>query len=239
MFTIIFLIVIITFYYFYKYLINNSVFIYDNCFDHIKLWDEKFLDVQYIFDRNNTPSNQYERFIHKFLNQINDNSRYIEYWTRLKHQFVGWHKDNNEKLYQESSLSFHPNHGHIAYLDNTKFPAPTSIYNIGTYFLSHVKNGRVTRFKGNLFHAVAPPTIDQDRPVLLFNTWNEPPSNFQNNTKPPTDDIDLNVNTNNLIKINNIQNFDFIPHKLMRNNKTFNFPLSSQNGKIPFFYCLF
>ena len=239
MFTIIFLIVIISFFYFYKFLINKSVFIYDNCFHDLNLWDDKFNDVQFIFDRNIPPRNHLERFIHQFLNQINDNTRYIEYWTRKKHTFVGWHKDNNEKLYEESNLSFHPNHGHIAYLDDTKIPAPTAIYNIGTYFLSHTKKGRVTRFKGYLYHAVAPPSIEQDRPVLLFNTWNEPPSSFQNKDDPPSNDTTISVNTDNLIHIQNIQNFQFIPHQLMRNNKTFNFPISQSNGKIPFFYCLF
>jgi hypothetical protein len=120
-------------------------------------------------------------FIHELLTQLNDNTKYIEYWIHTDSKGIGFHRDCDDELLSSNNILLIPEKAHILYLDN-KIYCPTMILNNNNILLSPNVSGRLTRFNGDLYHSVGIPGVNfnnitkiqkYNRNVILFNTWTE------------------------------------------------------------------
>ncbi len=147
-----------------------------------KFKSEGFMKVHCYFDRRITPYRlSVEYLLDEICQRCGDESPIIEYWIRTKWMNMECHQDVNEHLNRKNGELVMPNYGHVLYLSDSE--GPTMVYSEDFTKVTCVppKLGRMTRFTGNLFHAVPYPwnfiltgessTEKQNRPVLLFNTW--------------------------------------------------------------------
>lgn len=151
-------------------------------------------------------------FIEQILNQIllelypsGDRRFYVEYWMRSYWMLVRAHQDMDEAYAEHMKKNGkagygdklrHPETGHVLYLKvGSQVRGPTVVFNEtrggdfsedpSEMVVVPAVEGRLTRFKGNMLHAVPRPaqifwTLRQDsdsqapdfqRSVLLFNLW--------------------------------------------------------------------
>lgn len=169
--------------------------IYDNVIDDNTIDIVKQLikqpNLEYITFNNNLRNPVVDRtkeieckiglFIHELLLQLNDDTKYIEYWIHTDSKGIGIHKDCDDELLSTNNILLIPEKAHILYLDNNVY-CPTIILNDDEFLLSPNMSGRLTRFNGNLYHSVGIPGVNfknipkiqkYNRNVILFNTWTE------------------------------------------------------------------
>lgn len=148
-------------------------------------------------------------FIHELLIQLNDNTKYIEYWMHTDSKGIGFHRDCDDELLSSNNILLIPEKAHILYLDN-KIYCPTMILNNNNILLSPNVSGRLTRFNGNLYHSVGIPGINfnnvtkiqkYNRNVILFNTWSEENYNLSTFNKTSSNFKYVNIDK---IECNNI-----------------------------------
>ena len=209
-------------------MINKSIEIYDNTINEntinilkeiIKQPEETKMYTQHrnpVIDRTKNIECKLGLFIHELLLQINDNTKYLEYWIHTDNKGIGFHRDCDDELLSTKNILLIPEKAHILYLDNNVY-CPTMILNDNNMLMSPNVSGRLTRFDGNLYHSVGIPSVNfnsdivikkYNRNVILFNTWSE--ENFNSST------FFYNKNTfnfnykNNKIECNNISFWQII-----------------------------
>jgi len=160
-----------------------------------------------LFRRDAPPRTALETCIDSVLKELGDNSRYVEYWWRGTWEHVKAHEDVDEDLFERNETQRHyPTHAHVLYLKvGTAVHGPTCVWghtddagedsDFGPMTVVPARDGRLLRFSGKSMHTVPCPADvflpaewrrppqevtskhDLVRSVLLFNTWDEPPSN--------------------------------------------------------------
>ena len=184
-------------------MINTHVEIYDNIIDSettntlkqmIRQPEE--IDISIIMlhrnpviDRTKNIECKLGLFIHELLLQINDNTKYLEYWIHTDSKGIGFHRDCDDELLSNKNILLIPEKAHILYLDNDVYCPTMILNNNNTMLMSPNVSSRLTRFDGNLYHSVGIPGINfnnntvikkYNRNVILFNTWSE--ENFNSST---------------------------------------------------------
>jgi hypothetical protein len=181
---------------------ENSIEIYDNVIDDktivmLKELIKQNIDerTKTIYDFKNPVINRTEHiecklglFIHNLLLELNDNTKYIEFWIHISNNGIGFHKDCDDVLLTKDNTLIMPEKAHILYLDNIIY-YPTILLNNDNMIISPNVSGRLTRFNGSLYHSVGIPDInfmnknkiiENSRNVILFNTWTE--ENYKNSS---------------------------------------------------------
>ena len=146
------------------------------------------------------PRSVIEAALDSFLDEIDDQSPYCEFWSRQEWKHIEAHADVDERraaALPKEPLRF-PTNGHVLYLSvGSRVRGPTCVWEpdgsasqFGALATVPAVEGRVLRFDGHLQHAVpkpadvwlAPFAINPSgtpeelvRSVILFNTWDEPP----------------------------------------------------------------
>ena len=126
-----------------------------------------------IYDRSCSPCNAHEQLIGSLLEQLGDDSRYIEYWGRAVWQAVPAHSDLDEiPLLAPLLPGGEPPHprfplwAHVVYLDIADgVAAPTVLWDDGHSRSRHVivvpaVASRLLRFSGSWVHAVPKPAAE-------------------------------------------------------------------------------
>lgn len=190
-------------------MINKNIEIYDNTIDEktinnlkqiIRQPEERDINMNIlhrnpVIDRTKNIECKLGLFIHELLLQLNDNTKYLEYWIHTDSKGIGFHRDCDDELLSKKKILLIPEKAHILYLDNDVY-CPTMILNNNTMLLSPNFSGRLTRFDGNLYHSVGIPGINfntnlvikkYNRNVILFNTWTE--ENYNASSFPTTSSI--------------------------------------------------
>jgi len=202
-------------------MINKSIEIYDNTINQttinilkeiIRQPEETNMYTQHrnpVIDRTKNIECKLGLFIHELLLQINDNTKYLEYWIHTDNKGIGFHRDCDDELLSKKNILLIPEKAHILYLDNDVY-CPTMILNDDNMLMSPNVSGRLTRFDGNLYHSVGIPSVNfnndtvvkkYNRNVILFNTWSE--ENYISSTFFHNKNT-FNYKNNNKIEFNNI-----------------------------------
>ena len=126
-----------------------------------------------IYDRSYPPCNPHEHLIQSLLEQLGDQSRYIEYWGRAVWRAVPAHSDLDEipllaKLLSgsEPPRPRFPLWAHVVYLDiESGVAAPTVLWDDEHACMRHVivvpaVASRLLRFSGSWVHAVPKPAAE-------------------------------------------------------------------------------
>lgn len=145
------------------------------------------------------PQTPLEAALGSYLDEIQDSSPCVEYWSRTEWRHIEAHADVDERraaTKPEDPLQY-PVNGHVLYLNvGSRVRGPTCVWQPDSTSkfaeMSAVPAvaGRVLRFDGRLQHAVPRPAdvwlapfaispsgtpAELVRSVVLFNTWIEPP----------------------------------------------------------------
>ena len=175
----------------------------------------------------------------QILRNLNDSSKYVEYWFREEWINLDAHRDVDEFLARYDGKLRCPNNGHILYFDiGSEALGPTAFFleesknsqvaRINELVIVPAKAGRLTRFGGDMIHAVPRPTYayldpedggtnteiwtrrrDQKddrfrRSVLLFNTWDTPPQDVKLQEQNVEDPLESYIDT---LKCNDFNNW--------------------------------
>ena len=121
-------------------MINKSIEIYDNTINQttinilkeiIRQPEETNMYTQHrnpVIDRTKNIECKLGLFIHELLLQINDNTKYLEYWIHTDNKGIGFHRDCDDELLSKKNILLIPEKAHILYLDNDVY-CPTMILN--------------------------------------------------------------------------------------------------------------
>ena len=118
-----------------------------------------------VFDRKSTsPRTSVETLIDTILNNVNDESRYAEYWWRDEWINLDAHADIDENLAKEdTSVPYrYPESGHVLYLQigpSVEGPTLLLLNNYTSLISIPAVNGRLLRFNGTTVHAVPRPAL--------------------------------------------------------------------------------
>lgn len=122
--------------------------------------------------RKGTSLNMIESAIEKILQNMGDESRFVEYWWRGYWCSHVLHRDIDEMLFQEQALVRFPRHGHVLYLHNDPHLTEqgggqtvvledfSSTANGRKLYVVPPRQGRLLRFRGDLLHGVPRPAFE-------------------------------------------------------------------------------
>lgn len=167
--------------------------------------------------------NPIECIVKQVLDQLNDNSKIVEYWYRLTWVDMHCHQDVNESKLKEDETILLPNNGHILYISEITNESSTMIFNRDLTSVSVVTPyiGRLVRFHGKAFHYVPSPftsifgdqvktNTKKIRIVILFNTWDEYTPGKEE-VKPIYPSV-IPININHKKMWHPVSNLDYIKH---------------------------
>lgn len=209
--------------------------VYDNVFNRSTAFNiikvlrkikEQNVSMHGHFYRNQIKNdNPIEDIIKQVLDQLEDNSKIVEYWYRLTWIDMHCHQDVNESKLREDDTILCPNNGHILYISEITNESSTMIFNKDLSAVSVITPfvGRLVRFHGKAFHYVPSPfssifgdqvkaNTKKIRVVILFNTWDDyiPGKEEVNPIYPSI--VPININNkkmwHSVSRLEYIKNFD-------------------------------
>lgn len=130
-----------------------------------------------VFDRDKITKLEHmssiERLLDDILQQLGDESRWVEYWWGLNWISHDMHRDVDERMCFEQGLIRFPRNGHVLYLDKDEgitggqtvvLTEGVSIEGEGEVqrdlYIVPPQPGRLLRFNGSLLHAVPRPSLE-------------------------------------------------------------------------------
>jgi hypothetical protein len=177
----------------------DNVFAPDELVTLVDAGDQRQHSFTTVFDRETYPQGRtvFEAAVTSILDELDDSTRYVEYWWRGLWKGMKAHRDVDEALCRierhagtNVGVQRCPIHGHVLYLDVADaIHAPTCLWeedvdvdlgrttgtprNLIRMHTVPARKGRLLRFRGDLLHAVPKPTMEwlqNDEPAATANS---------------------------------------------------------------------